>query len=209
MRMVTVLLAAGESSRMGEPKLLLPHEGKPLFLAALEPALAASEQVVLVTGWYHEQIVRAVEPYLLAYPERLVIARNGEPARGQFSSTLLGVRKIPPGTDFCIAMADAPLITERHYRTLIDLLGTCEAVRPFCDGIPGHPVLCAATLRQEILRQPSESSMRQFLSDRDVRRHDTDDPAWITDIDTPMAYQQLLRRAHPCVPSGSDDLHRT
>lgn len=198
--MVTVLLAAGSSTRMGQPKLLLPFEGKPLFLAALESALIASEQVIMVTGWYHEQIEQAAEPYLFAYPGRLVLIRNEHPRRGQFSSTSAGVRAVPEGKNFSIAMADAPLVGAHHYQTLESLLGSHEAVRPFCSGTPGHPVLCSASLRQAILSQPEGATMRKLLEDRDVVRHDSADPAWITDIDTPDAYKSLIARSKPFAP---------
>lgn len=188
--METVLLAAGSSSRMGTPKLLLPYKGKPLVVHALESALSASERVILVTGTYHEQVEQAVS----SMDGRLVIVRNERPQRGQFSSVQTGVSLVSEGSDFAIALADNPLILPAHYRILSGLLEDYEAVRPYCQDIPGHPVLCRASLRETILSLPITTTMHVFLSERVVRVYNDIDVAWICDIDTPEDYQLLMRQ---------------
>lgn len=190
--MVTVLLAAGESSRMGQPKLLLPYKGSILASHALEAALEASEHVIVVTGWFHDELESLLVPFLGQSGGKLSIIRNERPQRGQFSSTQTGVEAVEPDKLFTIAMADAPLVTAMHYKSLEPLLGSHDAVRPYCHGIPGHPVLCAPRLREVILSLPETATMRDLLATRDIFRFDTDDPAWITDIDTPEAYGKLL-----------------
>ena len=187
--MVTVLLAAGKASRMGESKLILPYKDKPILAHALESALAASERVIVVTGYHKESLM----PILTSYAgHRLDIVENPNANLGQFSSTLLGVAEVEEGEVFTIAMGDAPLVTDSHYRSLVPLLSDFDAGRPSCQNIPGHPVLCAESLRKTILALPPTHTMRRLLSDCNVYRYDTDDPAWITDIDTPMAYEQLV-----------------
>lgn len=190
--MITVLLAAGKASRMGGPKLILPYKGKSIIRYSLEAALESSRQVIIVIGYHEQQILPLLAPYRKLGSDRLRIIRNHSPELGQFSSTLSGVAEIQTDESFTIAMGDSPLITSEHYRQLAPYLEGYEAVRPFCGDIPGHPVLCANTLREEILKLPPSYSMREFLASRNVRRLDTDDPAWITDIDTPESYERLL-----------------
>lgn len=190
--MITILLAAGKASRMGGPKLILPYQGKPLLGHSLEAALESSRQVILVTGYHEQQIRPILSPYVSLGSDRLRIIRNPAPELGQFSSTLIGVAEVPLHEVFAIAMGDSPLITPEHYKQLTPLLEGHEAVRPYCGTTPGHPVLCAATLRNIILEFPPSYSMRRLLATRNVRRHDTEDTAWITDIDTPEAYEQLI-----------------
>lgn len=190
--MITVLLAAGKASRMGGPKLILPYQGKSILEHSLEAALESSSQVILVTGYHEQQIRPLLSPYAALGSNRLRIISNPAPERGQFSSTLIGVAEVPENEIFTIAMGDSPLITSEHYRKLEPLLQGYEAVRPYCNDTPGHPVLCLASLRNEILNLPVSFSMRRFLAERNVRRFDTDDPAWITDIDTPESYERLL-----------------
>ena len=190
--MITVLLAAGKASRMGGPKLVLPYRGKAILIHSLEAALAASQQVIVVLGYHHQQLRPLLSPYTALGESRLSVITNPSPELGQFSSTLVGVAAILEGETFSIAMADAPLLTEKHYQPLAPLLAGFEAVRPYCDNVPGHPVLCAASLRSVILNQQPSYSMRELLASRAVRRLDTDDPAWTTDIDTPEAYERLI-----------------
>jgi molybdenum cofactor cytidylyltransferase len=188
----TILLAAGSSTRMGDVKPLLPYRGEPLVIHALRAALLASSRVVVVTGFYAAQIEEALKPYQETYSDHLFIIRNPNPELGQFSSTICGVRALEADQAFAITMADLPLVTAQHYNKLIQVLAGYEAVRPFCDGVPGHPVLCAANLRPMILSLPTTATMRELLSGRKVCNLEDGDPAWTTDIDTPESYQQLI-----------------
>ncbi len=205
MMIQTVLLAAGSSSRMGEVKPLLPYQGESLVIHALRAALQASYRVVVVTGFYAERIEEVLKPYQETYAGHLSIIRNPHPEAGQFSSTLCGVRALDPDQTFAITMADLPLVTAGHYTRLVQALAGYEAVRPFCNQVPGHPVLCAAALRPIVLGLPDTATMREFLAGRKVCNLKDDDPAWTTDIDTPEAYQRLIRfsqstarPSHPC-----------
>lgn len=190
--MEIVLLAAGRSSRMGQAKLLLPFRGEAIIVHALRAALQSGYPVILVTGWYEEQIKTLLEPSLKQWGNALHIVQNHNPAQGQFSSTQVGVKQLSDNTPFYIALADAPLIQAHHYRQLEPLLGNYDGVRPFYHTTPGHPVLCAPSLRTTILGAPVTVAMRELLETRNIRRFETNDPAWITDIDTPTAYNNLI-----------------
>lgn len=193
--MVTVLLAAGKASRMGTSKLTLPFKGKPILAHALEAALHSSTLVIIVTGYHEKEILKILDTYTPEWEDRLEIVGNPNPGLGQFSSTIIGVDAVPEGENFAISMGDAPLVTVAHYERLLPLLAGYEAVRPYCEGVPGHPVLCAASLRKTILELPVSYSMRRLLRARKVERLDTDDRAWITDIDTPEAYRNLVTQS--------------
>ena len=192
--MQTVLLAAGSSNRMGEPKLLLPYRGGPLILQALNAALTASDSVILVTGYNADPLIACIEHLQKQWGDRLVIVNNPSPQDGQFSSTLCGMRSISVDADFAIAVADLPLVSASHYERLYAMLPGYEAVRPYYKNTPGHPVICAASLRRTILALPVGATMRELLSGRKVLRYEDDDAAWTTDIDTPQAYRELINQ---------------
>lgn len=186
------MLAAGRSSRMGQAKLLLPVKGRSLVEYALESALASSDRVIVVTGWYSEELEGVLAPYVKKWKHHIHVVHNRQAEKGQFSSTQVGVAQVDPSATFTIAVADSPLVTPHHYHQLEPLLYGHAAVRPYCNGIPGHPVLCAPSLRNIILELPVSATMRDLLAAQDVARLDTDDPVWITDIDTPDAYKQFI-----------------
>lgn len=190
--MVTILLAAGQSKRMNKVKLLLPYKQKTLLYWSLKAAVASSESVVVVTGFYHDKI----EKELIKYKEQLnkdfVIVRNENPEEGQFSSTLVGLRALKEKEDFAIALADRPLITKEHYKLLSSLLNGWDAVRVYHNDNPGHPVLCSSSLIDPLLNKGPFDSMHSFLATKKVLRYQTEDRAWVTDIDNPADYDQLV-----------------
>jgi molybdenum cofactor cytidylyltransferase len=190
--MQTVLLAAGSSNRMGEPKLLLPYRGGPLILQALNAALMASDSVILVTGYNADLIVASIAHLQEKHRDRLVVVHNPSPQDGQFSSTLFGMQSVDPDADFAIAVADLPLVCASHYKRLYRMLPGYEAVRPYYKNTPGHPVICAASLRETILALPVGATMRELLAGRKVLEYEDGDAAWTTDIDTPQAYEKLI-----------------
>ena len=192
--METIILAAGSSKRMGQTKLLLPYKGEPLVIHALRAALEASTAVIVVTGSHAMEIEKTIASLRLAAGDHLRLIHNPHYHDGQFSSTLSGVQAVSRESDFAISMADLPLVTAGHYRRLEKLLDGYDAVRPFCEGIPGHPVVCAAALRNVILALPASATMRELLTGKNVLLHEDGDVAWTADIDTPEAYQRLINQ---------------
>ena len=193
--MECIVLAAGLASRMlNQAKLLLPYAGKPLIVHAVCAALDAVDRVVVVTGYHADKITEALKSLV---SERLTLVYNEQFSLGQFVSTQIGVGHISSDVDFFITMADLPLITADHYRTLIPMLEAHDAVRPYYGLTPGHPVFHHRRLREEILCLPPSSSMNKFLSQKDVVRYDADDPAWVTDIDTKEDYLNVTDLSFP------------
>lgn len=185
--MVTVVLAAGFSHRMGEEKLLLPLWGKPLGSWALEAALEASDRVILVLNGENSLF----EHTLSHLVKECSVVYNRYAEMGQFYSTQLGVAAIGEEIDFFLSVADTPLIRAHHYKELQGCLNSYEAVRPYHKGTPGHPVLCHHTLRESIITAPSSMTMRELLIGKSVCNYESDDRAWITDIDTQSEYERV------------------
>lgn len=190
--MVTILLAAGQSKRMNKVKLLLPYKQKTLLYWSLKAALDSSESVIVVTGFYHQKIEKELIKYKEQLNKEFIIVRNENSELGQFSSTLVGLKGISEEDDFAIALADRPLITKEHYKLLRTLLNDWDAVRVYHNDNPGHPVLCSYSLIKPLLNGTPFDSMQSFLDTKNVLRYQTDDKAWVTDIDNPADYNQLV-----------------
>ena len=180
---------------MGGHKLTLVYEKKPLVVHAVNAALLSCSRVVVVTGFYAEEVVNALETEGLTQDPRLTVVHNEDAGRGQFSSTLVGLRAVSKGEDVAIAVGDAPLISSLHYRFLEEQLGEHEGVRVFVNGTPGHPMLCSASLVSSMLKTEGVDSVRNFLIGRDILELEETDPSWVTDIDDPTSYMLLVR---PC-----------
>ncbi len=209
--MDTVLLAAGLSARMnGRQKLLLPWGDGTVIGQCVRQALLGldgSGNVTVVTGCDRNDVRKALEPLQKQQQRgvfgttKLQFIHNAHYQDGQFSSTLAGIAAVQRGQPFFITMGDLPLITADHYRKLVPLLGDYDAVRPACGGVPGHPVLHSAGLRDAILALPADRTMRGLLAMKKIKAPDDGDIAWISDIDTPEAYRSLYALTFGRLPS--------
>ena len=191
--MEVLLLGAGEARRMGMNKLSLLYKGKPIIIHAISSALEASSKVVLVTGCYEHEVLSLLEEFHLLDHPALNIVHNPAFAKGQFSSTLVGLREITTSSSCAIALGDAPLIQPSHYQFLKDNLKNYDGVRVFHNRTPGHPMLIAPSLVELAYKEQVMNSMRGFLQDKNINNIQSSDPSWVTDIDTPQAFEALSR----------------
>ena len=191
--MYAIILAAGLASRSGGEKLFWEIGGKPLIVHAVEAALDAGMQTIVVTGNQKER----VEALLAPHPQ-LVLTHNACYENGQMTSTQQGVRALPSSADFFIALADMPLIRASHYHLLSHALPDDAAgIRPVVGQAVGHPVLLKATLIPAILQADKSMRMKEVLAPYRIARLQSQDPAWVSDIDTIDSYRQLLARMKP------------
>ena len=115
-----VILAAGDSTRMGFPKaLLLTRDGRP-FVAAIAETFAAAglTEIIVVTGRDHERIAAALAHEALPVPPQVV--RNLDPSRGQLSSLLIGIDRLSAETPaVVVTLVDVPLMTPETVRLVV------------------------------------------------------------------------------------------
>jgi molybdenum cofactor cytidylyltransferase len=187
-----VVLAAGSSSRLGQPKQLLSYDGRSLVRRAAEVGLAAGlAPVVVVTGAH----AAAVERELRSMPVRIV--RNEAYRAGQSTSVRAGISALPPETEAVVMLlVDMPAVDEEVVRALIAAWQATGAplVRPTFDGRPGNPVLFAARLFPEMLALEGDEGGRPILQRHAdaVQLVPTTQPGVLLDVDTWEAYTQLL-----------------
>ena len=187
-----VVLAAGTSSRLGQPKQLLKYGGRSLVRRAAEVGLAAGlTPMVVVTGAH----AAAVERELREMPVRLV--HNDAYRAGQSTSVRAGVSALPPDAKAVVMLlVDMPAVDEDVVRALIAAWQATGAplVRPTFDGRPGNPVLFDASLFPEMLALEGDEGGRPILQRHAERVHlvPTTQPGVLVDVDTWDAYTQLL-----------------
>lgn len=190
-----VLLAAGKGSRMGDvPKCLLALDGVALIrrhLAAMTEA--GIDDLVIVTGHYHEQI----EPAISGLTARII--RNPEPEEGQQSSVRIGLEALGPGLDLAVvALADQPLVGSAELHELLAAFrrrpaGT-QIVYPAVGGQRGNPVAFAGEIVAAML---ASGAGRKFIDTHPelVHVYETGNEAFILDLDTREDLAALQKRA--------------
>jgi len=193
MNIYGLLLAAGQSARMGQPKQLLSWRGQPLVAHVAKEALTVPLAGLVVVVGAAEDAVRSA---LRDLP--VTIVPNPDFAAGLSTSLATGLRSLPATADAAlILLVDQPLVTARLIRQLINAYQSRPdvlAVIPRYHGQRGNPVIIAAPLFCELCQLSGDHGARIVL-DRyadQIVWLDVDDPAVVTDVDTPAAWQALV-----------------
>jgi molybdenum cofactor cytidylyltransferase len=190
-----VVLAAGASSRMGRPKLLLPVQPGGTLLGRLLGTLANAGVWPLVV--VVRRMLAIESAWLDPRAPRVTVVVNPDPARGQLSSMLCGLDAITDPPEVVLqAQVDVPLIRVETVRALVDAWQASRAplVRPIFQGCTGHPVIFGAglleVLRAADLHGGAKPVVRRFApAGVEVP---VDDPMILEDIDTPEDYRRIV-----------------
>lgn len=180
-----IVLAAGQSSRMGEPKPLLPLRGKPLLVHVLD-ALRASEvgEIVVVLGAESDRVRREIPM------EGARVVVNPAYQDGMSSSIRAGLRTAATAAaGFLIVLGDQPLLTAATVDALVDRQEATGAriLVPTFEGVRGNPVLFHRALHAEIDAVTGDVGCRGVIArhQAEVLEVPVDDPGILVDIDTP------------------------
>ena len=186
-----VILAAGESRRMGRPKLLLPWQNGCILDAVLDAVSAAPfDMRVLVSGACREQVEE------VAGRHGVTCCYNPGFTAGQSGSLIAGLDALPPDCAAMFLLADQPLIPASLLERMIDAYRQTSAPilqARAADGRVGHPVLFAPELFDEQRKVSGDVGGRTVLQ---AHQDDifyvpvTDGSVW-SDVDTPEDYDRL------------------
>lgn len=199
-----LILAAGESSRMGRDKALLPwppatnaSSEQDSFLSAAIRSLFLPTDFVLVVAGNNES---TLAPIVYANGASLVV--NPDPSRGQFSSLQVGLSEVlNRGRDAALlTLVDRPpantATVSRIRRAFEDAPQSVWAVVPAFSGRHGHPFIAGRDLIERFLREPITGSARdvEHRYPEHIQYLPVDDPNVTLNINTPEDYAALLAK---------------
>ena len=197
-----VILAAGESSRMGTDKALLPwppqaveQGARETFLSAAIGSLAQSTDFVLIVAGKNEA---ALAP--IAYANGASLVTNPDPSRGQFSSLQVGLHEVlNRGRDAAVVtLVDRPPVGNSTILRLREAYESAPqniwAVVPEFSGKHGHPYLLGRELIEVFLQAPPTASARdiEHRHQGHIQYVTVSDPFVALNINTPEDYAALL-----------------
>lgn len=189
-----IVLAAGESSRMGRDKALLPLGNKTFLLHLIETFEGVVSPLLVVLGHHRQYIQEQIGDI----PGVLFLSNPDYP-QGQLSSLQVALRHLKGESisGAVVCLVDHPLLSLKVIDSLLERFRESSApiVIPTFQGRRGHPVVFNSSLFEELLNAPVDQGARVV-----VRRHgeelklvEVDDGGILADIDRPGEYAELLK----------------
>jgi len=185
-RYSALILAAGNSGRMGTDKALLVARGSTTFSEFLVDRFLASgaEQVILVLN---QRLVQSG-----SLPGRAEIIINRELDKGRSHSILLGLEKVPKGYACFIQNVDNPYTDAGLIRRMLSVLQPNSYVVPVNADKGGHPVLLSPHIIEHMLTGSEWSDFRKVLSAFPKIQLPWEDDRIHCNINTPEDYCRWL-----------------
>jgi molybdenum cofactor cytidylyltransferase len=198
-RIGALLLAAGQSRRMGGPnKLLAEIDGVPMVARVARRLLASRAQPIIAVLGNQADVVDAT---LGKLPVERV--RNPDFAVGLSTSLKRGIAALPSDLDgVIVCLGDMPLISGRHLDRLIAAFNPLEGraiIVPTRRGKRGNPVLWSKRFFSEMAELAGDVGAKHLIGEHAelVAEVEMDDDAVLVDIDTPEALVKFKERRKP------------
>jgi molybdenum cofactor cytidylyltransferase len=189
-----IILAAGESRRMGFPKMLLPFNGRTMIENVIMNVTGSVvDNIIVVLGADMDSLIDLVKKSCVKY------CYNENYKEGMLSSVKCGLRNIP--SDFeavLVFQGDQPLITSKVINMVIETYKSSGMgiVIPVHEKKRGHPLVIGRKYRNEIEKLDTNKGLRSLayqFSD-DVKEVETDDSGILRDFDTYEEYKKEINQ---------------
>lgn len=185
-----IILAAGESKRMGFPKMLLPINGRTMVENVILNVIGSDvDHTMVVLGADSGLLTDMISKYSVKY------CHNDNYKEGMFSSVKCGLKYLP--SDFeavLIFQGDQPLITPKVINRVIESYRNSDngIIIPVYEKKRGHPLLINRNYMDKIDQLDSSEGLRSlaYKFSEDVLEVETNDPGILRDFDT---YEEYLK----------------
>jgi molybdenum cofactor cytidylyltransferase len=188
-----IVLAAGESKRLGRPKLLLPLGNSTILEQTIDNLLSSKvSEVVVVVGYSSEEMTRII------VDRPVKIAVNPIYKRGMSTSIITGLNLVNNKSDaIMIMLADQPFIGSRIINKLIrEFIDNNKGiVFPTYQSNQGHPVIFATKYKAELLKLEGDVGAREIIKKHanDILEIAVNSESVYVDIDTVSDYYRALK----------------
>ncbi|VAX19903.1 hypothetical protein MNBD_IGNAVI01-2565 [hydrothermal vent metagenome] len=201
-----LLIASGLSSRISGFKPLLQYEGKSFLIIIVEKLLAVLQNVVIIVGYKHNQILselnknfdnelKQVSDVSWTISGKIKIIYNENYKEGMFTSLQLGVKELSDSDWILYHFIDQPNLPQEFYSDILKLKTEASNwVQPMFNEVKGHPVLFGKKVSSKIIDSDRSSNLRIILNDDSIKKYywNCSFPQILEDIDTDEDYQKLI-----------------
>lgn len=194
-RVTAVILAAGQSTRMGANKLLLPWDAGTVLGQTVQNALASdASDVLVVTGNEAEAATAVAQAARVATLHNPAVAQGGE----MITSLQVALRQLPEVvTAVLVVLGDQPMVLPETLNRLLHAYyqGVGDLIAPVYQGQRGNPVLLGRRYFGELLALPPMAAPRDVLRRHASALHlvEVGTPTILQDLDSPEEYERWKR----------------
>lgn len=188
----SIVLAAGESKRMREPKLLLPY-GKMTVIETVIKSILRSKikNILVIVGSNKEKM----EEKIKKLPVKIAVNPNFK--EGMLSSIQKGFKSLPSKAQAAVVcLGDQPSVPSDVIDKIVNTYKETGKgiIVPVYKGRRGHPVLIDLRYRAEVKNLTPDVGLRALLSEHsdDIQEIEVNTPNILKDIDTPDEYKREL-----------------
>lgn len=187
-----ILLAAGASIRLGEPKQLLQFQGETLLRRSVKTALAVSNKVVVTLGANFKLFQKEIEDLPIE------IAENKNWKHGMSSSIKCGLERIFAGGEnlqaVILMLCDQPFADEKLLDEIISVYKKTNSliVSSEYQNTLGVPALFDRKLFSELLKLDAQTGAKQLIKKYCPQTTAVSFPKGAFDVDTPTDYVKLI-----------------
>ena len=186
-----IVLAAGQSTRLGRPKALLAV-GRETFLSQAVRVLGegGAARIIVVVG-------DAPEVRSAAESADVTVVVNPDPTSEQLVSLLIGLDAVSEDVDaVAVLPVDCPLVATESVKALAEAAARTAKpiVLPMYNGVGGHPVMLRRPFFDVVRRSTAADGLRGLIVDHghDVEIINVSDPGILVDIDTAREYDRYV-----------------
>jgi len=186
-----ILLAAGESNRMGQPKQLMPFDHSTIVEVAIDNLLnSAVSETIVVLGYKSEEIRKTIAG------KPIKIAINPDYQQGMSTSIIAGLKQVDKrARAVLIALGDQPFVNSQTITSLVEafIANNRGILIPVYQGRRGNPVIFAIKYKGELLNLKGDVGGREIikLHPNDVLEVAVNCKGVLLDIDTMENYTPI------------------
>lgn len=187
------ILSAGRSTRMGHPKALLLYRGRTFLQGILDAAEAAGLRRILAVGADANEILRGHDL------RGVSVVTNTQMDAGPIGSIRAAIREIidDPVEAVVVWPVDLPHVSLNTIERLKDAFARTGGpiVVPVYEGLRGHPAIFGRDVFDELLDEGLSDGAKTVVNQSSSRVIEVpvEDPAVVSDLNTPEEYEELLR----------------
>lgn len=194
----TIILSAGQSSRMRSDKALLDIDGNPAIVHILNKILKFSNRIYIILGDNFETVKREVETHF-KNSDTISFIYNELHRKGMFSSVQKGFEAVSGKNAVMLQLIDQPFISQNVYKKLVSKYNSKNLITQpsyIKDGIKrgGHPLIFSPEFKDIVLSYTVDSQLNDVIKDNNENRKfiEVNDESILHNLNTKKEFKEKL-----------------